>query len=257
MATRARFILFLLAAASANAQSLARNVTSVDGSVQVLFPAPPNVCGDGESFIRTSSGRNATYSGSVNTREAWYNRPCVTGQGRALVSVINGEVARLSVYVGPVPSFAANTRTINAPAADATAWLIELANRAESRVASRAIQALSYVDAPTPWPAVLRIARSTERPQDVRRSAIMSLSFGVTDKLGLSDVDEHGSDDDEIRTQAVFVLSQRKKSESVPDLVDLVRTAKNPAVRKAAIFWLGQSGDPRAVEVYAELLAIK
>ena len=257
MATRARFVLILFAAASANAQSLARNVTSADGAVQVLFPASPNVCGDGESFIRTWHGRNATYNGSVNTRDGWYNRPCVTGQGRVLVNVINGDVTRLSVYVGPVPSFASNTRTINAPAADASAWLIELANRAESRVASRAIQALSYVDAPTPWPAVLRIARSTDRPQDVRRSAITSLSFGVTEKLGLSDVDEHASDDDEMRTQAVFVLSQHRKSESVPELIDLVRNAKHPAARKAAIFWLGQSGDPRAVDVFADLLGIK
>ena len=64
-------------------------------------------------------------------------------------------------------------------------------------------------------------------------------------------------DDDEMREQAVFVLSQRRKTESVPELIDLAKNAKHPAARKAAIFWLGQSGDPRAVDVYAELLGLR
>jgi HEAT repeat protein len=57
-----------------------------------------------------------------------------------------------------------------------------------------------------------------------------------------------------MRAQAVFVLTQRKSPETVGELIDLSRTAKHPSVRKAAIFWLGQSGDARAADVYAELL---
>ena len=104
---------------------------------------------------------------------------------------------------------------------------------------------------------MLRIARDGSRPREVRQSALLWLGTAVTDTLGLSDVDERASDDDEMRTQAVFVLSQRPKSESVPELIEIVRTAKNRAVRKAAIFWLGQSGDPRAADVYAELLGVR
>jgi HEAT repeat protein len=40
-------------------------------------------------------------------------------------------------------------------------------------------------------------------------------------------------------------------------LIDLARTAKNPSVRRAAIFWLGQTGDARVIDVYAELLQIQ
>jgi hypothetical protein len=43
----------------------------------------------------------------------------------------------------------------------------------------------------------------------------------------------------------------------VPQLVEIVRTAKNAVARKTAIFWLSQSGDPRAVELYAELLGLR
>ncbi|HEY9225626.1 MAG TPA: HEAT repeat domain-containing protein, partial [Gemmatimonadaceae bacterium] len=68
---------------------------------------------------------------------------------------------------------------------------------------------------------------------------------------------ERGSDDDEMRTQAVFVLTQQSKSEKVPELINLVRNSRYPAVRKAAIFWLGQTGDARAADVYAELLGLR
>jgi len=33
----------------------------------------------------------------------------------------------------------------------------------------------------------------------------------------------------------------------VPLLINVAKTNRNPAVRKQAIFWLGQSNDPRAL----------
>jgi hypothetical protein len=256
MKSRLMVIGALLASATvADAQTLAQRVTAADGIVQVLFPARPDVCGDGQSYIRTSRGRSdMIVDGDWSAR---HNRPCVFGQGRLLATVIDGEVTRLNVYVGPVPENARDTRTISASAPDASAWLVDLAQRPAPRAASRAIQSLMFVDAPTPWPVMVRVARDGSRPREVRQSALMWLGTGVTDKLGLSDVDERATDDDEMRTQAVFVLSQRPKSESVPELIEIVRTAKNRAVRKAAIFWLGQSGDPRAADVYAELLGVR
>jgi HEAT repeat protein len=113
---------------------------------------------------------------------------------------------------------------------------------------------LVLADAPDPWPLLLRIARDDERPRNVRSSALLWLSNAVTDHLGISRRDGRESDDDQVREQAVFVLSQRPRSESVPELIDIARVAKNPAARRAAIFWLGQTGDRRAADVFAELL---
>jgi hypothetical protein len=243
------------------AQSVARSVTAAEGLVQVVFPVRANVCGDGVSFIQTSNGRNRNQIHASGTTygwsDGWRDRPCRPGPGRVLATVEAGQVTRISTYVGPLPRTGEETRTINASAVDAVVWLTELAQRGTAKVASNAIQAMTFADAPTPWPTVLRIARDTDRPRDVRRSATTWLSFGVNEKLGLADVDEHATDDDELRAQAVFVLSQRPKSESIPELIDLARTAKNATVRKSAIFWLGQSGDPRAVDVYAELLGLR
>ena len=58
----------------------------------------------------------------------------------------------------------------------------------------------------------------------------------------------------EVKRRAVFALSQLPKGEGVPLLIDVARKNSNPAVRKQAIFWLGQSKDPRAIEFFAEIL---
>ncbi len=60
--------------------------------------------------------------------------------------------------------------------------------------------------------------------------------------------------DTEVKKRAVFALSQMPKDEGVPLLINVARTNTNPAVRKQAMFWLGQSKDPRAVEFFAEIL---
>jgi len=52
----------------------------------------------------------------------------------------------------------------------------------------------------------------------------------------------------------VFALSQRPSDESVPILIRIAKTHRDPAVRRRAIFWLGQSDDPRALSLLEDLL---
>ena len=54
--------------------------------------------------------------------------------------------------------------------------------------------------------------------------------------------------------QAVFALSQLPRDRGVPLLIGVARTHVNPRVRKQAIFWLGQSEDPRALALIEELI---
>ena len=58
----------------------------------------------------------------------------------------------------------------------------------------------------------------------------------------------------EVKKRAVFALSQLPHDEGVPLLIDAARRNRNPAVRKQAVFWLGQSKDPRALVFFEELL---
>lgn len=249
-------LLCCIVAADAAAQSLAQRVTSREGTVQVIYSARPSACGDGESFIGNLFNQSTYYSGSSTFTGdgSWSRRPCIHGPARVVATVISGEVTRLRAYVGPAP--ASDMRTLNASPAEATGWLDDLIERGSARLASEAMLPLVLADAPDPWPFLLRVARDDTRPTGVRRSALMWLANGVNEKLGIADA-RASTDDDEVRQQAVFALSQRPRSESVPELIDIARSARNAAARRSAIFWLGQTGDRRAVDVYAELLRLR
>ena len=56
-----------------------------------------------------------------------------------------------------------------------------------------------------------------------------------------------------VKDKAVFALSQLRE-EGVPLLIDVARNNRSPEIRKKAIFWLGQSKDPRALKFFEELL---
>jgi HEAT repeat protein len=92
--------------------------------------------------------------------------------------------------------------------------------------------------------------------RESRKQAIFWLGQKAGERsLGaLKDTVDSADADTEIQKQAVFAISQRSKDESVPLLIKIARTHSNPAVRKQAIFWLGQTGDERAVDFFKEIL---
>lgn len=60
--------------------------------------------------------------------------------------------------------------------------------------------------------------------------------------------------DTDVKRRAVFALSQLPADEGLPRLIEIARAHSNPAVRKQAFFWLGQSRDPRALAFFREIL---
>ena len=59
----------------------------------------------------------------------------------------------------------------------------------------------------------------------------------------------------EVRVWAGYALArQGHAAEGVPVLIRIARTNRNPELRKTALFWLGQSEDPRAISLFEELL---
>ena len=59
-----------------------------------------------------------------------------------------------------------------------------------------------------------------------------------------------------MREQVIFALSQRGNRDplAVDKLLDIAKNEKDRELRKKAIFWLGQSKDPRAAKLLAELI---
>ena len=61
--------------------------------------------------------------------------------------------------------------------------------------------------------------------------------------------------DTEVKKRAVFALTQMLEGEGIPLLISVAKTNSNPDVRKQAVFWLGQSHDPRALDFIESVLA--
>jgi hypothetical protein len=61
--------------------------------------------------------------------------------------------------------------------------------------------------------------------------------------------------DTEMKEQIIFVLSQRQSDRTAMDkLFDIAKNEKEPELRKKAIFWLGQSRDPRVQQFLMDLI---
>jgi HEAT repeat protein len=95
-----------------------------------------------------------------------------------------------------------------------------------------------------------------DNDHEARKKAIFWLGqkAGERSLNALKDTLDSADTDTEVQKQAVFAISQRSKDESVPLLIKIAKTHANPAVRKQAIFWLGQTGDERAVDFFKEIL---
>ena len=61
--------------------------------------------------------------------------------------------------------------------------------------------------------------------------------------------------DSEMKEQMIFVFSQRENDTAAVDkLFDIAKNDKDPELRKKAIFWLGQSRDPRVQQFLMDLI---
>jgi HEAT repeat protein len=58
----------------------------------------------------------------------------------------------------------------------------------------------------------------------------------------------------EMKEQMIFVLSQRKSDAATDKLFDIAKNDRDPELRKKAIFWLGQSRDPRVQQFLLDII---
>ncbi|HXO85096.1 MAG TPA: HEAT repeat domain-containing protein [Gemmatimonadales bacterium] len=253
--------LALIALALVQQQSLERRVANApDGTVRFSYTAKPGVYGNGRNRIswdcRDGDCRHNQTYGYDSDQEDW-DAPCDSGPVRVALSKQSGRVSDLRVYVGG--EWRASTTATDLGkigTKDATTYLLGLASRDESRASDKAIFAAILADSVTVWPDLLKIAKNEVVSRKVRRSAVFWLgqAAGEAATRGLTDlVDDKGADR-EVRETAVFALSQRPHDEGVPALIKIAKQNPDPELRRKAIFWLGQSEDPRAISLFEELL---
>ncbi|MEP6689515.1 MAG: HEAT repeat domain-containing protein [Gemmatimonadaceae bacterium] len=257
--TRA-LVAIALAAAPLAAQSIEQRVKAVgDGSVQLRYAAHAGVCGDGRSYI--SPGRNSyigEFHGSLNGSD--WRANCAPGPVRVVLSVRGGEVDNVRAYVGPDRDQRSDVTDLGTvPSRAASDYLLSLARTALGRVGEKAILPAILADSAAPWPALFAIARdSASRPRATRDAAYFWLGRAAAAKVNGGDIFTSDGDDDDDQTDvagsAVFALSQLHHREGIEPLLEVARSNKNPKVRSKALFWLGQSHDPRALTLFSEIL---
>lgn len=122
------------------------------------------------------------------------------------------------------------------------------------RLREKAIFALTQSKEPGAIPAIIEAAKS-DKSSHVRGQALFWLaqSAGKNASASITDAIENDPDT-EVKKKAVFALSQLPKDEGVPLLIRVARTNRNAVARKQAMFWLGQSKDPRALAFFEEVL---
>ena len=234
-----------------------------DGNVRFSFAPKPGVYGNGRNLISWDCDNGNCHSRQVDVdnysgvdHNDW-NMPCDSGPVRVALTKRGATITDLRVYVGGewrASTTATDLGTVGAK--DAAGYLLGLALKDESRASEKAIFPAVLADSVTIWPDLLKIAKANTVSRKVRRSAVFWLGQAAGDAAtrGLTDLVDDGSADREVRETAVFALSQRPSDEGVPALIRIARQNKDPDLRRKAIFWLGQSDDPRALSLFEELL---
>ena len=256
-----RGALLVLVAGSATAQTIEQRVAKApDGSVRFSFAARPGVSGNGRNSISWGCDggdcRHRQTTDWQSDRDEW-SEPCDSGPVRVALTKSSGRITNLRVYVAG--EWRPNTSATDlgmVGTKDATSYLLSVAAQDDSRIAEKAILPAVLADSVTIWPDLLKMAKDEKVSRKVRRSAVFWLGQAAGDAAtrGLTDLVADGDQDHEVRESAVFALSQRPHDEGVPALIRIAKDNKDPDLRRKAIFWLGQSDDPRALSLFEELL---
>jgi hypothetical protein len=242
-------LLVALLPAPLAAQSLAQRVRGADdGTVRLSFAAREGVFSRGPGSITIMDDDD----------EEWES-DCERGPVRVSLRMQGGRVTDSEIYVGGRWR-AGRDRVTDlglVPAREAADLMLALAPQvSDDDNGGELVTAATLADSVVVWPQLLRMARDTEVREETRRQAVFWLGQAAGDQAakGLDSIAADSGSDIEIRKQAVFALSQRPADEGVPILIRIARSNRHPELRKTALFWLGQSEDPRALTLFEEIL---
>ena len=236
------------------AQSLdARVAAAGSGQVNFHFTGRPGICGDGERFMRIGSSYQGSYSSDMRSL------PCVAGPVQVRLTLDGGSVSRVETWVGSLRGREGSDLG-EVSARESGQYLLGLAAHGVPSAAAKAILPAVLADSTVVWPALLAIARDSSRSRSTRQDASFWLSrFAAGAIAGRKNdpFDENESDDDGdigLKKHAVFVLSQLPHDEGVPALLAVARSSVDKRVRGLALFWLGQTGNARALGLFEAIL---
>ena len=129
-------------------------------------------------------------------------------------------------------------------------------NEPSADVKRAVLQSLSEIKSTRVEDKLFEVARGNDAIE-LKRQAIRMLGERVSKRSFdfLSATAQSTDANAEVQVQAVRAISERRAEESVPLLIKIARTHPNQMVRKQAIRSLGESGDPRAIDFFREVLS--
>src|SRR5262245_35582107 len=240
----------LLAATPIAAQqaSLGRRIDSVrDGMIQMHYAARPGICGDGQGNVWTQ-GRNRVWFG--DGRSICIVGPVVVRLGRS-----DGQTISVRKTVGGrIASSAPDVDLGEVVPGDAARYLIGLAHSIGGKNADEAIAAAAFADGVELSNELRTHVRDSNASLSARRQALFWFGQSDASTKELVALDSDLQPSSSLREQYTFVLSQRRDDdEAIDKLIDVARTDRDFQIRKQAMFWLGQSREPKAVKFLRDL----
>ncbi len=108
-----------------------------------------------------------------------------------------------------------------------------------------------HSDENTRW--LMDLALNDKESIDLRKKALFwagQSGAAIADLVQLYD----RTSDHDMKEQLIFVYSQRHETQALDKMIDVARHETDRELRKKAIFWLGQSRDPRAAQALLEII---
>jgi len=179
------------------------------------------------------------------------------GPAEALVTIINGKVAQLSITVGgSTPAQIVDLQLGEVNALAAARYLIHIAPVTTGEVAEEALLGAVIARKAEVAESLLDIVKNDIHSDDLRSSALSWLAVFAAEKA-MSPIQHLIAADSEamdLREHAVFALSQIESPKTIDSLISIARDTQNPRLQQAAIFALIQHDSPKVMELYEEIL---
>ena len=240
--------LAVFGAPRAATQTVAQRIEAVrDGVVLMSFAARPGVCGNG--------------SGSIWTRGQWNGDnfsdsrlSCVPGPVRVSIGRADNTTVSIRVYVGGGwRAGGSETDLGTVPAREAARFLVGVAHTIGGRSAGDAVSAAALADSANVGAELMSLARDTSAPLEARRQALFWA--GQTEVPTQELVRAYSTlEPTTLREHLTFVLSQRRDDAAVDKLIDVAQHDASREVRRQAMYWLGQTKDPRALKFLRDIV---
>lgn len=229
------------------AQDLAAQMASVsEGTVRFSYPVREGVCGQGEGYTIATERSSGDWEAA-----------CEAGPARVRIELRDGKVGEIKTFVGGRWRPTARGRDLGQVSPrEAVALLMSIARDASNPAGHEAIFPATIAADVEVWPGLLDLARASDLPRKTRRQSVFWLGQEAAREAGagLENLVRTESEDLDLRSHAIFALSQRSDDQAIPSLIRVVEGDTHPELRSRALFWLAQSEDTRVLDLFEKIL---